>query len=98
MAVTYVYKFNDENTKYDTSCLQTLILGGTPISPNMLNKMQNWLPETNVFLGYGMTEVAGFITSFYPQIDRQLFTNKTKVSSGKPIPGLSIKVSLPNLN
>ncbi len=52
---------------YDTSSLQAVLYGGSPIAPALLERAAKRLPTTSFVQAYGMTEVAPVATLLSPQ-------------------------------
>lgn len=98
IASSYSYKLNEENTKSAIPNLNTWVFGGQAVTAKQMCKIQSLFPNSPIHLAYGMTEVAGFISVFEPKRDKKLYYLKDAVSSGKPLPGLSMKVSCIELN
>jgi acyl-CoA synthetase (AMP-forming)/AMP-acid ligase II len=73
-------------TAYDLSCLQTVLLGGAPSSPELLRRVQDTL-GVRVMVRYSSTEV-GIATGSLPDdsIDR------LSTTVGKPTPGVEVRV------
>ncbi|GJQ77865.1 hypothetical protein Trydic_g16118 [Trypoxylus dichotomus] len=79
--------------RIDTTGLLDVIIGGSHLLPQYVLALRDLLPGTNVFLGYGLTEVAGSLTTFRTNLRKDLFLlhNKPK-SCGRPVPGFYYKV------
>ncbi|RZC32676.1 AMP-binding domain containing protein, partial [Asbolus verrucosus] len=90
------YKLTDfENAKkYDVSSVRLVLLGGTSMASFQFEKVNDLFKSAIVTQAYGMSEV-GMITSFTPELDEELVKKKLG-SSGKPSPGLCIKVVDPD--
>lgn len=68
------------------------MFGGGKIDYNVLRKIQKQLPNHYVELAYGMTELAGCITSLDPVLDKNLIIKETFATSGRVLPGVTLKV------
>lgn len=77
----------------DTTSLLDFLIGGGHLSAENLLSLRDLLPGTNVFVGYGQTEVAGSGTTFRTNLRKDVLLLHEKLKScGRPIPGLCYKV------
>lgn len=81
----------DRASTYNLSHLKYLYVAGTPLSNTLLNQTINIFKDSMVMFCFGMSE--GAVLKFNPITERDLITKKIG-SSGRPTPGLSVKVSL----
>jgi 4-coumarate--CoA ligase len=51
----------------DLSSLKTYLCGGSMVSTLLLDKLQPYLPNCKIIVGYGMTELSGVIAINYPK-------------------------------
>lgn len=91
LASFYAYAFNEEDFKYEVSPHLAIAFGGGKIHNNTLRRLQKWSPNIYIHAVYGMTELSGAITLVYP-IDKNYITHETYATSGKVVPGFSIKI------
>ncbi|KAF2887070.1 hypothetical protein ILUMI_19104, partial [Ignelater luminosus] len=86
----------DRPKHFRSDSLKDVIMGGGPMSREQVLKVQRAFPNTRVVLGYGQTEVAGFITCFKPNNSKEIMGIPSKpTSSGGGVPGLTYKVVNP---
>lgn len=75
----------------DTSSLETLVYGASPISPTLLERTMRAIP-CDLVQAYGMTETGGPITYLRPE-DHDLEAGTHRLSSaGRPPEGMEIRV------
>lgn len=75
---------------YDHSSLRKVNFGGSPITPQLIQKARNTLPHCEFIQGYGLTETSPNI-SMLP--DRYNTEGNPKIeSAGQPVPGMSVKI------
>lgn len=84
--------------RLNTTSFKDFFLGGTPMSGENLLALRQLLPTTNVFIGYGLTEVAGSCLVFRkdPIIYSTLQQHKLE-SCGQPLPGFWYKVMISSM-
>lgn len=76
-----------------TDSLKIIYAGGGHISPENLSCLRELLPNVDVLLVYGQTEIAGFGFIFKTTSKEDMVLAKRKPKScGKPIPGFWYKV------
>ncbi len=73
--------------RYDTSSLGSLGGGGSPLHPDLVDKISRTIPSGNPGTGYGLTETSGVITM---NIGRIYKTKPTTV--GQPLPTVEARV------
>lgn len=75
---------------HDLSSLRIINFGGSPISPELIQRARKTFPECKFIQGYGLTETSPNI-SMLP--DRYNSVGDPKIeSAGKPVPGMSVKI------
>lgn len=89
---TYALTSNPANLNYDTSALETIIVGGGFFGRNQHMKLEKFFPHSQILPSYGMTETLGLITTFHATDDIR-FINKRYESCGRPVPGISYKIA-----
>ena len=77
----------DFNQK-DASALKKLLYGGSPMSPELLKKCAELMPQVEFYQGYGMTEAAP-IVSLLKSKDH---VGKRLLSCGQTVQGVEMKV------
>lgn len=70
--------------------LRQLVYGAAPISPSTLQRWLDWLPGTDFFQGYGMTEAASVVTFLGP--DEHRGGGDLLRSAGSPVLGVELRV------
>ncbi len=76
-----------EFDQYDTSSLGSLGGGGSPLHPDLVDKIARSIPSGNPGTGYGLTETSGVVTM---NIGRIYVDKPTTV--GQPLPTVEAKV------
>lgn len=83
----YIMEFNlPDYSTYDLSSLRAMAVAGAPTPPPIMEKMMQAVPQ--VFTGYGMTEMGGFIT--YTEADDE--ANVISYTVGKIAPEFELKI------
>ena len=73
--------------RYDTSSLGSLGGGGSPLHPDLVDKISRTIPSGNPGTGYGLTETSGVVTMNIGAIYRGKPT-----TVGRPLPTVEAKV------
>ena len=73
--------------RYDTSSLGSLGGGGSPLHPDLVDKIARSIPSGNPGTGYGLTETSGVVTMNVGQI----YVDKP-TTVGPPLPTVEVKV------
>ncbi len=73
--------------RYDTSSLSSLGGGGSPLHPDLVDKISRSIPSGNPSTGYGLTETSGVVTMNIGSIYRGKPT-----TVGQPLPTVETKV------
>ena len=76
-----------EGKPYDLSSLEVLAYGGSPIPPELVQRVRRLLPEVKLLQCYGLSET-GFLTGLE---DKQHVESKL-LSCGRPCPGIDLRV------
>ena len=76
-----------EFDRYDTSSLGSLGGGGSPLHPDLVDKIARSIPSGNPGTGYGLTETSGVVTMNVGQIYRG-----KPATVGPPLPTVEAKV------
>ncbi|XP_030750877.1 luciferin 4-monooxygenase-like [Sitophilus oryzae] len=94
MSNSYTYGIASLNKeiidKYDTSSLNSIVIGGAPVHPAQILELRELLPYTKVSMGYGATE-ANAISFFDYRLGEEAYKNKIE-SSGTLLPGVELKI------
>lgn len=69
-----------------------MMVGGSTISADQINKLRKLLPHTKIVQTYGLTESAGMMTGFPRDTSEEVLRSKTN-TCGKIIAGMSCKVN-----
>ena len=78
---------NPDFDRYDTSSLGSLGGGGSPLHPDLVDKISRSIPSGNPGTGYGLTETSGVVTMNIGPIYRGKPT-----TVGQPLPTVEAKV------
>ena len=73
--------------RYDTSSLGSLGGGGSPLHPDLVDRIARSIPSGNPGTGYGLTETSGVVTMNVGQI----YVDKP-TTVGPPLPTVEVKV------
>ena len=73
---------------YDLSCLEVLAYGGSPMPPELVERIRALVPQVKLVQVYGLSET-GFLTGL-PDQDH---TNDHRLSCGVPCPGIDLQVT-----
>jgi acyl-CoA synthetase (AMP-forming)/AMP-acid ligase II len=73
--------------RHDTSSVRTVMFGGAPTPPAVVDALAAALPKAVLLNGYGLTEAGGSICVLPPGE-----AAKRPGSVGKPLPGVSVRV------
>ncbi|XP_063930875.1 luciferin 4-monooxygenase-like isoform X1 [Zophobas morio] len=79
----------------DVSCIISIIIIGSAISKEYVLKLRSTFPQTDIYSGYGQTEVCGPVVMFKPmdKHHRELSKRSDKIESvGLPMPGTRLRV------
>jgi long-chain acyl-CoA synthetase len=76
-----------EGKPYDLSSLEVLAYGGSPMVPELVQRVRKLLPEVKLLQCYGLSET-GFLTGLK---DREHVKSKL-LSCGRPCPGIDLRV------
>lgn len=82
-----IFKQVEDWEKYDRSSVRIAILSGEPSSAELVEKVQDFLPNADVVVSYGLTESCGFFTFSKPSDDLEV----AKETEGTPAPGFEMK-------
>ncbi len=74
--------------EYDRSSVRVAILSGEPSPPKLVEKVQDFLPESDVVVSYGLTESCGFFCFSKPEDDLEI----AKHTEGAPAPEFQAKI------
>jgi acyl-CoA synthetase (AMP-forming)/AMP-acid ligase II len=72
---------------FDLSSLRGLAYGGSPISPALVRRIRELLPQVKVVQGYGLSET-GFLTG----LQDHEHTDDRLTSCGRPCPGVDLRI------
>lgn len=79
----------------DLSSLKQVTVGGAPVPLELFMEMKKAFPKAQIVQGYGWTEIGGIITFSSPKNPKDLALLKTRPRScGRPVPGISYKVTI----
>ncbi|MCU1594732.1 MAG: putative O-succinylbenzoate--CoA ligase (menE) [Frankiales bacterium] len=73
----------------DLSCLERVSSGAAPLSADVLHEFERRIPSCEVREGYGCTESSALIST-QPAEERKIG------SVGKPVPGVTVRITLPD--
>jgi len=76
-----------EGKPYDLSSLEVLAYGGSPMAPELVQRVRKLLPDVRLLQCYGLSET-GFLTGLK---DRE-HVNSKLLSCGRPCPGIDLRV------
>jgi acyl-CoA synthetase (AMP-forming)/AMP-acid ligase II len=76
-----------EGKPYDLSSLEVLAYGGSPMAPELVQRVRKLLPDVKLLQCYGLSET-GFLTGLK---DRE-HVNSKLLSCGRPCPGIELRV------
>ena len=76
-----------EGKPYDLSSLEVLAYGGSPMAPELVQRVRKLLPDVKLIQCYGLSET-GFLTGLK---DRE-HVNSKLLSCGRPCPGIDLRV------
>jgi len=76
-----------EGKPYDLSSLEVLAYGGSPMAPELVQRVRKLLPDVKLLQCYGLSET-GFLTGLK---DRE-HVNSKLLSCGRPCPGIDLRV------
>jgi len=71
--------------------LRQLVYGAAPISPSLLSRWLEMLPDTDFYQGYGMTEAASVLTFLGPEQHRQGIDLLD--AAGAPLFGVALRIT-----
>jgi long-chain acyl-CoA synthetase len=75
--------------QHDLSCLERVGSGAAPLSTDVAEEFERRIPSCEIREGYGCTESSALISTQLPD-ERRLG------SVGKPVPGVTVKIELPD--
>jgi len=75
--------------EHDLSCLVRLSSGAAPLARDVADELERRLPSVQVAEGYGCTESSALIST-QPPTERRLG------SVGRPVPGVEVRIELPD--
>ena len=85
----FIMEFNlPDFAEFDLSSLRTVVVAGAPTPPPVMAKMMKMNENVTVITGYGMTEVAGFVTYTRPEDDAETIARTV----GKVAPEFELRV------
>ncbi|KAK4873465.1 hypothetical protein RN001_015494 [Aquatica leii] len=84
--VFHMYHYN-QSRRSESNYLKTVIVGGTTLSPNKLQKIRKVFPQAQICNNYGQTETGAV---FFPKPSH---SKENLESLGKGLPGVSYKVA-----
>lgn len=85
----FIMELNLPNfAEFDLSSLRRLIVAGAPTPASVMSRMMRMGPNVTVLTGYGMTEVAGFVTYTNPQDDPETIARTV----GKVAPEFELRI------
>src|SRR5713226_2996392 len=76
-----------EGKPYDLSSLEVLAYGGSPMPPELVNRVRKLLPNVKLLQCYGLSET-GFLTG----LQDQEHVESKLLSCGRPCPGIDLRV------
>jgi long-chain acyl-CoA synthetase len=93
------YLESKESEKYDLSSLTHLTYGAAPISPSVLSKALEMLPNTSFRQAYGQTEYSPVITQLTSE-DHEYAKKNPEIlkSGGRPLVGTEVAIVSKNSN
>jgi acyl-CoA synthetase (AMP-forming)/AMP-acid ligase II len=71
--------------------LRQLVYGASPISPDLITRWLEWLPDTDFIQGYGMTEAASVLT-FLSAADHRQDGGRLD-AAGRPAYGVELRIT-----
>jgi len=74
---------------HDLSCLERLSSGASPLSIDVAREFERRVPSCQIREGYGCTESSALIST-------QLSDERKLGSVGKPVPGVTVRIELPD--
>lgn len=74
--------------QYDLSSWQTILYGGSPIAPEILERTRAKLPGIGLYQAYGMTETSPVITI----LDNESHSGRRLASCGRPAQGVDVSI------
>jgi len=77
----------EDVAKYDLSSLERIAYGGSPMAPELVNRIRKILPNVKLVEGYGLSET-GFLTAL---LDDEHMGHRL-LSCGRPCPGIDVRV------
>jgi long-chain acyl-CoA synthetase len=77
----------DKLANYDLTSLETLAYGGSPMAPELVNRIREVLPNLKLLQGYGLSET-GFLTGLK---DHEHVKDRL-MSCGRTCPGIDLRV------
>jgi long-chain acyl-CoA synthetase len=75
--------------EHDLSCLERVSSGAAPLAPDVVAEFERRVPSCEVREGYGCTESSALVST-QPNAERRLG------SVGKPVPGVTVRIELPD--
>jgi long-chain acyl-CoA synthetase len=77
--------------QHDLSCLERISSGAAPLAMDVILEFERRVPSCEIREGYGCTETSALISSQPPEARRL-------GSVGKPLPGIEVRIELPDGN
>ncbi|KAF5296064.1 hypothetical protein FQA39_LY12686 [Lamprigera yunnana] len=71
-----------------------VIVGGATLNSKQLERLHKVFYDSNIYFGYGFSEIPSGMTTFRPKVDDEL-RHKKSSSVGFPLPGFSFKIVNP---
>jgi long-chain acyl-CoA synthetase len=84
--INFLAQFAESNT-HDLTSLELLAYGGSPMSPQLIRRIRELLPNTQLVQVYGLSET-GFLTG----LQDGEHTADRLMSCGRPCPGIQVQI------
>jgi fatty-acyl-CoA synthase len=85
-----------ERPRFDLSSLKQVIIGGAAASPELVAKLESFLPGSTIMAGYGLTETSPVISTARPKSTMTFAHDEARrkftASAGWPILGVEVRV------
>ena len=75
--------------EHDLSCLERVSSGAAPLARDVIEEFERRVPSCEIREGYGCTETSALISSQPPE-------QRRVGSVGKPLPGIEVRIELPD--
>jgi long-chain acyl-CoA synthetase len=76
-----------EAKPYDLSSLEVLAYGGSPVAPELIHRVREFLPKVKLLQCYGLSE-----TGFLAGLEDQEHVESKLLSCGRPCPGIDLRI------